>query len=309
MYHELFNRKGLTLERLQALVKVADASSLIEAAGHSPVIQSLYSRQLRELENFFGCALTKRSGKALVMSEAGMRLARVSRLYLAGMYDFLQEQRNERSLIRVGAGERLIHWLIAPHLQALKEQKRGFAMALHHLRSSDIIGKLHQHELDVGFIRADRPVPRPLKAAKAGMLRYAYFATEAHLPGRRKNKTARMKVTIADIGDPARQRRHAAAAKALFGTPVVAKYICGNLPSVARIVRSGGAGAFLPVHAADDFRHDPVKTIELNPSLAIHETIWMVWNPRIIDLIPSIERPIDELGRVISEKLENSDGT
>ncbi len=306
MYRELFNRKGLTLERLQALVKVADASSLIEAAEHRPVVQSLYSRQLRELENFFGCALTKRSGKTLVMSEAGLRLAKLSRLYFAGLNDFLQEQQQRCGPVRVGAGERITHWLIAPHLSPLHQGPHRMTLEFHNLRSADMVTKLHHHELDLGIVRSERPPPSPLKAVRLGVLRYAYFATEEHVPRRKSGSARRKPVTFADINDASRRRTHAKITEKLFGIPLVPTYLCQHMPALARIAQSGAAGALLPVHAAGEFSKTGVQSIRLDHQLPIHETLWLVWNPRIVELIPSIERIINSLKELIEPQLDCS---
>jgi DNA-binding transcriptional LysR family regulator len=304
MYRELFNRKGLTLERLQALVKVADASSLIEAAEHRPVVQSLYSRQLRELENFFGCALTKRSGKTLVMSEAGLRLAKLSRLYLAGLNDFLQEQQHRCGPVRVGAGERIIHWLIAPHLLPLRQRPDSMTLEFHNLRSADMVTKLHHHELDLGIVRSERPPPRPLKAVRLGVLRYAYFATEEHCPRKKTGGAHRKPVTFADINDTSRRRTHAKIVEMLFGIPLAPAYLCHHMPALARIVQSGAAGALLPVHAAGEFGKTGVQSIRLDHQLPIHETLWMTWNPRMVELVPAIERVMRMMKELVAARLD-----
>ena len=65
MFEELLSRRGLSFDRLRALVEVTQSGSIARAAEGDPNKQSQYSRQLKELEEFFGIELTQREGKNL----------------------------------------------------------------------------------------------------------------------------------------------------------------------------------------------------------------------------------------------------
>ena len=54
MFRDLFQTTGLTLERLHSFLMVAEAGGVTKAAGGDPNRQSLFSRQIKELEEFFG---------------------------------------------------------------------------------------------------------------------------------------------------------------------------------------------------------------------------------------------------------------
>lgn len=306
MYRELFQRRGLSLDRLQALVRVADAASLISAAGNNPVLQSQFSRQLRDLENFFECSLTKRNGKNLVMSSAGHRLAQLSRLYLSGLHDFMQEQKKEPRVIRVGAGERLSRWLLAPLLGAMPDADR-VTFAFENLRSTDIIAKLHSHELDFGLVRSAKPIPRPLKATRLGVMRYAYFATDANMPSPgTRNRSGRGHPRIADIHDARRQQIHGDVFRTLFGRNVTPAFVCSSLPAVAHLVQSGLAGGVLPVMAEREFDHKHVQITALPPDASVHELLWMAWNPRLVELVPANEKYINAFSSLAANQLERA---
>ena len=61
MFNELLSEGGLSLDRLKNFCAVAEAGGIARVAGGDPAKQSLYSRQLRELEQFFGAELTRRA--------------------------------------------------------------------------------------------------------------------------------------------------------------------------------------------------------------------------------------------------------
>ena len=75
MFEKLFESNGLSLDRLRSFLSFADAGSIAKAAPRDVNRQSQISRQISELETFFGAELTERRGKELVPSAAGDRLA------------------------------------------------------------------------------------------------------------------------------------------------------------------------------------------------------------------------------------------
>jgi DNA-binding transcriptional LysR family regulator len=62
MFESLFAKDRLSLERIRTLVEVSRAGSISQAAPGDVTHQSQYSRQLKELEQFFGTELATRYG-------------------------------------------------------------------------------------------------------------------------------------------------------------------------------------------------------------------------------------------------------
>jgi DNA-binding transcriptional LysR family regulator len=58
---------------------MAQAGGIAKAAPNDATRQSLISRQIKELEVYFGTELTRRKGKILSLSPAGERLATLIR--------------------------------------------------------------------------------------------------------------------------------------------------------------------------------------------------------------------------------------
>ncbi len=63
MFEQLFAKRGLSLDRLRVLCEVADAGGIARAARNDPTRQSQFSRQLKELEDFFEVELTRRQAR------------------------------------------------------------------------------------------------------------------------------------------------------------------------------------------------------------------------------------------------------
>jgi hypothetical protein len=110
MFNDLFSRNGLSLDRLRNFLEVAEVGSIAKAAPNDVSRQSLISRQIRELEEFFGVELTVRRGKTLAISPAGERLSVLIREQFRDLLDFQREQRGEGKTFSFGAGASLLEW-------------------------------------------------------------------------------------------------------------------------------------------------------------------------------------------------------
>ena len=62
---------GFTIERLRTFCRIAEAGSISLAAKGDLTRQSQFSRQVKELEEFFGTKLVERAGKTIRLTEDG----------------------------------------------------------------------------------------------------------------------------------------------------------------------------------------------------------------------------------------------
>ncbi|MFR1411550.1 MAG: LysR family transcriptional regulator [Akkermansia sp.] len=139
MFEHLFSERGLSLDRLKTLIEVARAGSIAAAARGDSARQSLYSRQIKELEEFFGVELTRRRGKVLVLTRSGWELVRRAHESLCLLDDFKSRSRNMPYRFTIGAGDSLHAWVVAP---SGEYPETGAAVAaLENLRNSEIPSK------------------------------------------------------------------------------------------------------------------------------------------------------------------------
>src|SRR5712691_3182404 len=121
MSENLLAQRGLSLDRLRNFCLIADAGGISKAAGGDPAKQSLFSRQIRELEEYFGVELTRRQGRRVVLTESGKSLARLVREQLQALTDFRHECRNEPVVLKIAAGNSVLEWLVLPSLGAVHD--------------------------------------------------------------------------------------------------------------------------------------------------------------------------------------------
>ena len=93
MFEDLFSRGGLSLERLHALILLAEEGSLIRAAKGDSGLQSRYSHHLKELAVYFGVELTERVGKTVRLTANGEKLVQLSREHFQNIVRFRDEIR------------------------------------------------------------------------------------------------------------------------------------------------------------------------------------------------------------------------
>lgn len=161
MFNELFSRNGLSLDRLRNFLEVAEVGSIAKAAPEDLSRQSLISRQIRELEEFFGVELTVRRGKTLAISPAGERLAVLIREQFRDLMDFQQAQRNEWRTFRFGAGASVLEWLVIPASGELRRVLGPSCVHFTSMRSREVVEAVRDGRLDFGVVRQDA-VPKGL---------------------------------------------------------------------------------------------------------------------------------------------------
>ena len=138
MFEHLFAERGLSLDRLKTLIEVAKAGSIAAAARGDSARQSLYSRQIKELEEFFGVELASRRGKVLALTGAGGELVRLASESLCLLDDFKSRSRNLPYRFTIGAGDSLHAWVVAPVLASIQKRGLPWLFALENLRNSEI---------------------------------------------------------------------------------------------------------------------------------------------------------------------------
>ncbi|MCH2065469.1 MAG: LysR family transcriptional regulator [Roseibacillus sp.] len=159
MFDELFKRGGLSLERLHSFLAVVDAGSIAAAADRNLNRQSLISRQIRELEEFFGTELTTRRGKSIAVTPEGRRLGELVRMNLLGMQDFLLDARARPRTITIGAGGSALEWLVGPAARSIQSALGDVTVRLEVNRTAQLVEKVRDGRLDFAVLRSDA-IPR-----------------------------------------------------------------------------------------------------------------------------------------------------
>jgi DNA-binding transcriptional LysR family regulator len=303
MFDQLFRDRGLSLDRLRTFCMVAEAGGVTKAAAKNTSRQSQFSRQINELEEFFGVELMKRHGKGITLTAAGKRLANVAREIFLTLEDFNSNCKSEPQRFSIGAGDSLLQWLLFPKIGALQKALPNIGIDVYGLPSLEIVDGVTELRLDFGIVRRDAVTPAQ-KFQSLGFEKYALFVPRQLLGGKKPSTVSEViaKIPLTTIAGEGRFRatlqRQARKAK----LPLSFSLCCSTFPQAARALRSERYAAILPTIAADELDHERFATISV-PFLESRE-ICLIWNPRSARLRPQTTAVKDCLLKLL--KLPNA---
>lgn len=300
VYENLFSKAGLSLERLKTFIEVVEARGFTAAAKGDPTRQSQYSRQVRELEAYFGVELLVRGRGRFALTPPGEALLGLARSHLSGLDDLRRTCANEPVEVRLAAGESLLQWLVVPRLVAVRRDRPNCVWVLKNRRSEEVVADIKGGLADFGVVRSDA-VPPSLGHDSLGAVEYALFVP-GKIPGgsqgpkMREVLEARRMAALEgdslfnDIVDWVASTHGMAAAVALR---------CSSLPQVAEAVRELGLAAVLPVLARSALGEN-VTMFPLRLPKGLRRSLSLVWLPGQMHVRPTLQPLIGELARAFA---------
>ena len=283
MYDSIFISRGLSLSRLKVLLEVDKAGSISRSAAGDPVRQSQYSRQLKELESFFGTELTHRDGRYLRLTKKGKELARIANENLTSLSDFLADCENRSTTLRIGAGESIIRWMITPALEPIARRLPNFSFDFRNIRSQEAITQLTNTQIDLAIVRTDL-VPPHLESHQIGALDYALYIPKALAKDKSisstKTKIPSLQKLIADIPFGRLESAGRLASAQRQSNTDAPALLLDSLPSLCNAVRSGFCCGVLPVTAAIELPSDSFIVLRPPEVKKMSRKLSLVWNNR-----------------------------
>jgi DNA-binding transcriptional LysR family regulator len=296
MFEELFSERGLSLDRLRVLVEVHDAGSIAQAAPGDPIRQSQYSRQLRELAEFFGCEVARRKGKLLKLTDRGTVLAGLARTHLRTLVDFRADCRAEGVDYTLAAGDSVLHWLVIPRLGRMTADRPPVHFATLNLRTNEVVQQLGDGRVEFGVVRQDA-VPPALDSAPLGEVTYVAVVPKG-LAGAGQAPTLKdvlgrlpLAAQTADGQFTQRLREIAAGLKVTLRP----RLACQTFPQTLSAVRSGRFAAILPRLALDELPADSCLILGTEGLRRLTRKLALAWNPRLTHVRPGANRLIQVL--------------
>jgi DNA-binding transcriptional LysR family regulator len=303
MFTRLFAEAGLSLDRLRALVEVGAAGSMVRAAGGDPARQSQYSRQIKELEDFFQTGLVERHGKGIRLTASGRELARISRFFLLGLSNFQRGCLAEGQTYRIGASPTFIASFLLPVLAEPRCVQSGVRFAVETVLGDEVERRLHDLTLDFGVVTRSE-VSRPLQLKELGAWRLRFWAPKALCKTVKQAERA--------FGEKRLPLVWPAGELSQSEFNVLEDYepalTCSNFLEAKVALEEKSLAAFLPdfvpLGATAD-RCWEVK-VPILDSLLFHYRL--AWNPRLLRLNPHAQRRRDVLIESLAQELTHHRG-
>ena len=263
MFEDLFAQSGLSLERLKTFREIVAAGGITAAAGDDSNRQSQFSRQLKELEKFFGVELLKRGRGPAELTDAGERLYEIVGNTLRSLEEFRGTCSGRPVELIVGAGESLIQWLLLPRLSGVAEAHPRLAITFQNLKTDEILNRLVNGEVDFGVVSRVK-AHRSLSATPLGKLQFCLFVPADLLPANPKVKLKPEilgQIPLAMLEGSAGIRQALEQEAARLGINLNIRLRVSSYPQLAQAAQTLGVAAIMPRLAEGSFAGAKVHSI------------------------------------------------
>lgn len=290
MFEQLFSEHGLSLDRLRTLQEVAEAGSIAAAARGDATRQSQYSRQLKELEQFFGITLTRRQGRVLTLTPAGQELLQVVNASFRALEDFKCRASETMYRYMLGCGESIHAWMVAPVLGRVVKEGKPWQFSFANLRNADVSRQLLDMELDFGILRTSAISSDLLERVPLARVKYAlYVPADLQKAGLDFDKAV-TRLPVATLGSGSfytQLQTNLRAAGVSLGNMNATQ----SFPFALRLLKTGGYAAILPDIAEVELPDDVLK-LESPALESLSRMLSLAWNPRLLRVRPAAEAVI-----------------
>lgn len=290
MFAQLFSEHGLSLDRLRTLQEVAEAGSIAAAARGDATRQSQYSRQLKELEQFFGTTLTRRQGRELKLTPAGQELLQVVNASFRALEDFKCRASETMYRYMLGCGESIHAWMVAPVLGRVVKEGKPWQFSFANLRNADVSRQLLDMELDFGILRTSAISSDLLERVPLARVKYAlYVPADLQKAGLDFDKAV-TRLPVATLGSGSfytQLQTNLRAAGVSLGNMNATQ----SFPFALRLLKTGGYAAILPDIAEVELPDDVLK-LESPALESLSRMLSLAWNPRLLRVRPAAEAVI-----------------
>jgi len=298
MVPELLQQSGLSFDRLQSFCLVAEAGGVTKAAKGDPAKQSLYSRQIRELEEFFGAELIRRKGRGIVLTQAGANLHAIARESFAALSDFKSECKGQPVEIVIGTGDSVIQWLLLPRLGEIRKRIPRVRFKFLNLPTDEAVKRLADGLIDFALVR-ENAIGRPLQATPLGVLGYSLF-----IPQTLKTAMGRDSLKLLDDlplatleGEGSFRDTLAEIAKK-HKIKLNIQIECSSFSLAARAISEGNIAAILPNLATAEIKRTGGVEVRLEFLRHFDRKMCLASNPRSIRIRPILQNVNTALAQI-----------
>lgn len=310
MYESVFNRKGISLERLRRFCEVADAGSIADARDRHRRAQPSYSRDIAALESYFGFALfgrepgSARSGRHMAgLTPQGRALQTLATDILHRLEEY-RDFTDTPHRLRLGGGETVMQWIVSAHAQALVDHFPHTTVEICNIATQEeTVAALRDGRLDFAIVDeaaiADAPF-RP-RAIPLGSLSFAlYFNRQTLADTSRRNRNRLLsQVPWVALRDADRTAADAIADLGQRNIPVHLAATLTTFRQAAAVLKGRNLAALFPTVAERDMDALGFERLDHPSFRSVKVPITLLYSEDQQPQRPYLQTAADTLGRIL----------
>lgn len=201
------------LERYKVFYHCAKHNNFSTAAKKLYITQSSVSQTIKLLEDELGVPLFFRRGRKVEVTHYGKTLLKhleesFNQIELAERL-LRSEQNLEGGTLKIGASDTLCRHFLLEHVERFHRECPGVTLDIVNKPSPNIVERLKQNQIDIGFINGKVEDYKDLFATKVFDAKEVFFTSEdfSHLVGKKLSKKDILNEPIVTLGPQTSTRR------------------------------------------------------------------------------------------------------
>jgi DNA-binding transcriptional LysR family regulator len=280
---------GFTIERLRAFCKIAEAGSIVLAAKGDPTRQSQFSRQVKELEEFFGTKLIERAGKTIRLTDDGRKLALLTQAYFRSVEE-LRASSTKEEVVRIGAGESVFRWLLMPRLAELQSLANSVRLEFLTQTTIQCVESVKAGQLDLAIVRKEA-AGDSLTVLPCGSLAYALVVPRKLLPGRTAAGFQLLqKIPFALLTGDGVLAKGVIALAARMNVRLDIRVRAESFSLLVSTIENADLAAVIPKPAVADLSKERFANIETEELNSLTRELALVYSPQAAELRENVRR-------------------
>ncbi len=274
------------MDRLKALCEIAETGQMSRVARGDGSRQSQLSRQVKDLELFFGTGLVDRRKKQL--TGTGKDLVALVDPFLKSLEKISVELSGRTVAVSLGAGQAIIDWVLFPKFSELAATFPRISWNVLNLTSTAIRKRLLDFDLDFGILRKEAcSEEKSLEMFALGSMDFV-LVVPTGLKTKRSIPTASLQGS--EQFTPEFERIVSS-----FNPPLEIVLRCESFPAIKQVVRSGSFAGVLPLLAAHDLREPDFSVMKHSTFRRLTRNYVLACNKKSFPVRPDLERIREKL--------------
>jgi DNA-binding transcriptional LysR family regulator len=296
-----FSWNGISIERLDALVRLSRYESILAANGNDVVSANLMGRQIRELTEAVDVQLTKKEGRQTALNDKGHELARLASNFFDAVKSFQEDSGGNADRYVIGTGESIISKLLIPNFTKLRDLSHGARLVFKNRMSSDIVKGIKNGDLDIGLVSRNSCEGKRLETISLKSIGYSLFVPSAYkdqVPSKNPIKAiSSIPLAMLEGGGELNSLMEQLAARNKIDLKPV--FQGTSLDQVSQVVQSGECCGVLPSFFKATFISSEVSEFNLSSLKKLQREYVVAWKKGTEKFKPRIKTDIVEAIRKV----------